>query len=815
MIPSKERKKVNYIGRSSELDRLAAILDEVRSGAGRLVMVSGEAGIGKTRLIQEMRTLQNFSDFYFLKGRCLYFKDTDIYLPFKEMFNQYSKLIREVNKESPFSPRSADEMEGEQISNGGDFVPMSLIPAEFDSSLEEGEAPEMKVEGLMEFDKLSEFIFDLSNKGPLCLFIDDLHWADPPSIKLLQYLSQKIMGHSILIICTYRPEDLFWAEDAPHPLSEPLRRLSRDELYIPIELNRLTGKETSSLIGHILDIDKVPPSFKDLIYKRTNGNPFFIEEVIYSLLERNIIDPVKHGWHKNIDPDTISLPTTLRDIILRRMHWLDANSISVIRLASVSSGTKLTFDIIKDALKIQEEDVLNSIEELVKAKFLKEIGEDESYDFENPVIQEIIYSELNHSRRRFLHNKMANVLEARYSKNPAYWGNIGIHLYKGKDFERALQYLIRASSYYQKISPHKALEYLTMVLFCIENLPQSDAVKEQNLKVLLEISNLCIKIWDWDRAFEFGEKANNLATVLRKPAIRSRARINMANVYRFKGDYDRAEVLYRDIISSHQKEDPETFANAYMGIGYIHWRRGEFPRALEMFSKSLQFAKVKNDMRTIGSLYLNIGNVFHHRGDMKKAIDYYSRGVRHLESSKNLSEASRGICNIGSALLQLEEYDEAEEKLNLSLDKSKEQGGQEFWWPNLLMIQLKTLQMKYDKAEECIELVSDELKSKDDKMANAILLQFEGLLRMKQERTEEAETLFVRSVSLFESLGTPYNIALSKMYLGDLYVRMDRFEEGRDYLSQAHQTFKTLGSKLMVEIARKKLLAIRDGDGFI
>lgn len=813
MIPSNERKRTSYIGRKDELGLLNGILEEVRSGKGRLVLVEGEAGIGKTRLIQEMKELTNFKGFNMLLGRCLYFKDTDIYLPFKEMFNQYTRIMKDIDAESPFSPR-IDNQEGYEITpSEGEFVPMSLIPTGIEPHEEEEE--EMKVEGLLEFDKLSDFIFDLSSRAPLCLFIDDLHWADPPSIKFLQYLAQKILEHPIMIICTYRPEDLFWGEDTPHPLADPLKRLSRDKLYVPIELKRLSKKETDTQIKNILEIEKVPPPFSELIFSRTSGNPFFVEEVIYSLLERNIIDPVAPDWHKNIDPDTISLPTTLRDIILRRMHWLQANSIAVIRLSSVSSGTKITFEVIKDALKMSDEEVLEAIEELVTAKFLKEIKEDESYEFENPVIQEVIYSELNHSRRRFLHTKMANVLEARFAQNPAYWGNIGIHFYKGKDYQKALHYLIKASSYFQKVSPHKALEYLHMVLFCIEKLPQSDSVKDQNLKVLLEISNLCLKIWDWERSMEFAEKALNLATVLRRPVEKVKAKVNAGEVLRYRGEYEKALSIYQDIVSSPGEEDSESFAKAYMGIGYINWKRGEFPRALEMYSKSLQYAKLENNLNTIGSLYLNIGNVFNHRGDMKKALDYYSRGIKHLESYGNNIEASRGYSNIGAVHIQLGDLDDAEKNLDLAINKAKEQGRQEPWWPMIIKIKLKALQNKFDEADDIYDRVSDELKGKEDRVALASSMMYAGMSKTREGKYEESETFLVRAISIFESLDVPFDLARAKDLLGDLYIKSNRFDEARTYYSESYKAFKGIGAKKYSEEVRGKLLELRGGDGYI
>ncbi len=818
MFPAHDRSKTKYIGREEELSLLSGLLDEVRNGRGRLVLVEGEAGIGKTRLIGQMKALTNFSEFTFLFGRCLYFKDTDIYLPFKEMYTQYRQIVKGSGDEgsSPFSSQSDISRSKQNIRTPTDeeFVPMSLIPAEIDM-VDEGPEEEMVVEGLLEFDKLSQFIFELSEEGPLCLFVDDLHWTDPPSIKLLQFLAHKIVDHKIMIIATYRPEDLFWGEDTSHPLAEPLKRLSRDKLFVQIKLERFARKETNVLIQNILGIERVPETFSNLIYKRTNGNPFFVEEIIYSLLERGSIDPTEPEWADNIDPETISLPTTLKDVILRRIHWLKGNSMNVIRLASVS-GPRITFDIIKDALEMNEEDILEALEELVQAKFLKEMEEEESYEFENPVIQEVIYTELNHSRRRFLHLKMGKVLEDRYSNNPTVWGNIAIHYYKGKEFEKALFFLTKASSYYQQISPQKALEYLHMVLDCIERLPQSDSIKSQHMDVLLEISDLCLQIGDWNRALEFSERSLNLATVLRMPLEITKAKTDLGQIHKNRGDFEKAMTLFQEVVNTPQdKGYSEVVAQAYMGMGYINWRIGDYPRALEMFSKSLQYAKVDNNLNTIGALYLNIGNVFNHRGDSKKALDYYHRGIKHLETIGNMIEASRGYSNIGNLQMQLGDLDDAEKTLELSLEKAKEKGRHDYWWPNISLIYIKGVKNKFGEAEEIFEACVDAMKERDDRIGLGISHMYFGEVRSLQQKYDESETLLGRAVSMFENLGLVYELGRGKFFLGENYLRAQRYEEAKSYLDEAYQIFKNLGAKSEAEKTREKLLELRDDGGFI
>jgi tetratricopeptide (TPR) repeat protein len=252
-----------------------------------------------------------------------------------------------------------------------------------------------------------------------------------------------------------------------------------------------------------------------------------------------------------------------------------------------------------------------------------------------------------------------------------------------------------------------------------------------------------------------------------------------------------------------------------MGMGFINWRLGDYPRALEMFSKSLQYAKVENDLNTIGTLYLNIGNVFNHRGDSKKAIDYYQRGIKHFETIGNVLEASKGYSNIGNLQMLTGDLDEAESTLITALEKAKEKGRHDYWWPNISLIFIRGIQGRFEDAEEIFNNCLDTLKERDDKVGMGISHMYFGAVRSMEQKYDEAETLIIRAISMFENLGMLYELGKSKHFLGENYVRAQRFDDAKTYLDEAYQIFKNLGAKSQVEITREKLLELRDGGGFI
>lgn len=806
MFPVHERKKTKFVGRNDEFLKMKGLVKEVISGRGKFVMVEGEAGIGKTRFTEELLQTELFADFIFLKGRCLYFKDTDIYLPFKEMFNQYTEMNR--NKGDGIAASFNDDGHSEGLGVDSvlmkeeEFLPMSLIPAEAESDeLRE----EMPVEGLMRYDKLSQFIFNLSSAAPVCILIDDLHWADPPSLQLLYYLARRIEDERIFIICTYRPEDLFWGGDNTHPLAESLKRFHRDRLFTPVKLYRLGSAETDEIIKSILQVNDVPDEFSSLIYTKTQGNPFFVEEVMYSIIERGLVEVSNVNSLKNIQIGSISLPSNLKDVIQRRVHWLKPVSIKVIRFASVS-GDSINFNIIKEGLELKDEDIIEALEELTNAKFIIERGEDEYYDFENPVIQEVIYSELNQSRRRFLHTKMAKVMEDRYPEDPKQWANIAMHYYKGKEFEKALNYLTKASSFHQGLAPQRALEYLHLVLDCIEKLPQSDAIKAKNMEVLMDISNLCLQVGDMGRSLEFAEKALNLASVLKDVRTSTRSKLNIADILRQRGEFDMSLRYYEDSIKSAQVENNnEGIANSYMGIGYIYWRRGDYASSLEMLSKSLQYAKFDNNLRTIGKLYLYIGDLFQTRGDLDKSIDYYKRGIKHLETIGDSLNVSRGLSSISRAQLEMKEIDLSAESLNLALEKAKEKGRPDHYPPNMEAMRLMNHKGRLNEAKHHFEVLMDTIRADEEKVSYAFAMMLIGDTYSREADSASSEEALGKASTIFSNLNMPYDLASTKMLIARNAERSGDMERARSALKEAADLFRRIGAKSQLAIAEKVL----------
>ena len=810
MLETGKRAGIDLVGRRKEISQVNDILRDVSRGKGRLVVVSGEAGVGKTRFLEEINTLGSMENFTILSGKCLYFKDTDTCLPFKEMFNQYRKLkesFYEGSKiDSPFTERGYDDGSGMDYGYDSDLVPMSLIPAEIEA--EEVQTEEME-EPPLQMDRLSEFIFDLASEAPLCLLIDDLHWADSNTLQLLEYLCGRIKEDPILIICTYRPEDLFWGEGKAHPLTDSLKRLDQDTKYAKIRLNRFIELECEEFLKKTLNIEAVPRDLVSTIFRMTVGNPFFIEELIHSMLEKGVIDTEGPEGLSMIDLDAVTLPTNVKDVVLRRIHWLKPLSIKVIRVSSVA-GLTFTFDLIRDALEQGDEEILEAIEELIEANFIMEGSEEELYQFENPLIREVIYSELNHSRRKYLHNRVARVLENLYSNDPERWSDIALNYYLAKDRSNALVYLTKAVSHYKDSSPSRVISLLKMIIDCKERMPRSDTLKAENMEVFMEISNICLQMGDWKRAMEFSDEARTLSVGLGRYDVEVRSLLNQGRLNYLQGEFTGAARLLNSALDlSVEHGDPEGKSHASMGLGYIHWRQGDYHGALERYTSSLKFAKKQNDLNTLGTLYIHIGNLFNHKGDLDRSVEYYQRAIRHLNSTGNKMEESRAYQSLGNAFIQKGNLANAHDMLQLSLDRAGEYGYENLW-ALINLIPIRCVREGQGSALSTYDTVMDRLSGKGDRIGAALADMYMGVCRSRNGEDQEGGVMLKRTYDALKEMKVRYDLGRAAFHLGEHNLKFERKDVALPFLEESRDIFREIGARSYLERVEQVLSQFRD-----
>src|SRR5947209_10853817 len=330
------------IGRGAELTALRLLVDRARSGKGQLVLLSGEAGIGKSRLVAEAKTYASAQGFLLLQGQCF---PTDRSCPYAPLLD----LLRS-HLATSFPEQVATEM-GSLASALSPLLPDLLpLPSELPPLLPLG--PEQEKRRL--FAALPQFFLRQATKQPVLLIVEDLHWSDETSLDFLHYLARHCAASPLLVLLTYRSDEV-------HPsLSHFLAHLDRERLAQEFALAPLTRSEVSAMLDAIFALRRsvftVPPltqgELLDAIYPLTEGNPFFIEELLKSLMEAGDIF-YEHGRWQRKEPGELHIPRSVQDAVELRTGRLSEGARQVLNLAAVA-GRHFDFALLQTLTRSEE-----------------------------------------------------------------------------------------------------------------------------------------------------------------------------------------------------------------------------------------------------------------------------------------------------------------------------------------------------------------------------------------------------------------------------------------------------------------------------
>jgi class 3 adenylate cyclase/tRNA A-37 threonylcarbamoyl transferase component Bud32 len=417
-----------FVGRESELEQLRSGIDGAFSGRGRVLLVVGEPGIGKTRTAEELGTYASMRGAEVLWGRAYEGEGAPSYW-------SWIQVIRAHVQES--DPSTLLSELGAGASAIADVVSevRERLPGIQPAAALEAEESRFRL-----FDSVTSFLRNASQPRPLVLVLDDLHWADRSSLTLLQFLAREVSGSRILVIGTYRDVEL----RRTHPLAETLGELARVEGTERVLLRGLGEAD----VGRFLELStgRPPPSsLVRAVYQETEGNPFFVHEVVRLLVSDGRLD-----HPEEVESWGLSIPQGIREVVGRRLNGLSEDCNAVLGIAS-AIGREFDLGVLERVSDLPAEHVLELLEEASSARVVEEMpGGLDRHRFSHALVRETLYEELSTTRRLRLHRRIGDVLEERYA------GQAGRHLaelayhavegaHAGGDVEKAIDYATRAA----------------------------------------------------------------------------------------------------------------------------------------------------------------------------------------------------------------------------------------------------------------------------------------------------------------------------------------------------------------------------------
>jgi DNA-binding CsgD family transcriptional regulator len=378
------------VGRSAEMDLLAAQLSRAAGGQGCALFLAGEAGIGKTRLAHEALALARERGFLTLEGSAYALEGDLAYAPILAAFGP---SLRRLD-----SPRQAQLVSG--LPDLGRLFTGLRLPAA--SPLGDPALEKTRL-----FEAVARLLERLARETPVLLFLDDLHWADPASIDLLHYLARGLADQAVFVLGTYRAEEI----DTARGLRQLLTSLRRAGLAAEVILARLEPEAVAALAAGMLE----SPASGDLLAlldARAGGTPLFVEALIRALIDADQLRKLGEGWTLGTDLAPILLPQDIRDLILERLRRLDATERRVLDLIAVNSGV-VPHDVLHTVGEWSDDVLLEAVQRLHMTGLVAEDlgGAEVTYTLMHPLIQEIAYADLPEMARRRAHAAFASALE--------------------------------------------------------------------------------------------------------------------------------------------------------------------------------------------------------------------------------------------------------------------------------------------------------------------------------------------------------------------------------------------------------------------
>ncbi|MBI5948988.1 MAG: protein kinase [Chloroflexi bacterium] len=377
-----------FVGRDRELEKLRKAFDEAFAGRGGLVMLVGEPGIGKTRAAQELETYAKMRGAQVLWGRAHEASGAPPYWPWVQAGRQWG-----ANGDQPLLARAMA---------AGSWELVRLFPEarQQPGFVEPPATPDPAYAQFLLFDAYAAFISTISEAHPVVILLDDVHWTDKPTLLLLQHFARSLSGARVLVVCTYRDTDL----SRTHPLSDALAGLNRDPGFERIVLRGLNKAEVRAYIASVANLEP-SPALLDRIFEETEGNPFFLAEVVNLLTEEGTL-----GHHSVSD---IRIPDGVKEALGRRLDRLSSEANALLQVAAVV-GREFNYDTLRHLGDQGEDTLLRLVEEGLGARVIEEMERAGSYRFTHALMQETLLSELSTTRRVRLHGQVGEALERRW-----------------------------------------------------------------------------------------------------------------------------------------------------------------------------------------------------------------------------------------------------------------------------------------------------------------------------------------------------------------------------------------------------------------
>lgn len=647
-----ERGLAPFVGRQRELDMLYERFGQARSGSGQAVSIIGEAGLGKSRLLYEFRRLLAAEEHTFLEGRCSPYGTAVAYLPVIDLLHQAFRLAADDT-----GAAVADKVRRGVPALGADAAAIApyllhLLAAEQAREVTTAMAPEVLKRRI--FEALQLTVLRLAARRPLVIAFEDVHLADRTSEEFVTFLLEHIAASPVLLLCTHRPDFVStW---------------SRKSYHSTMTLTRLTPQESQRLLTLLLGAEQVQEALTELVIGRSDGVPFFLEELVRALRETGAIETREDQWRLAAAASATQVPATVQDVLMARIDRLPEGAKRVLQIGAVI-GREFSWELLQAVADVDEAVLRPLIAALTDAELIYEYGfpPQATYRFKHALTQEVAYNSLLSAARRRLHRQIGDTIVARHGDDLEGWsGVLAHHFARSGENARALPYLVQTGERALRVYANaEALHAFTQAVEMLQTLPVTDATRRQRVELILRLASLHVLLGHYgaslpyfDQALAQAREAGDMQAVAHLETRIGRVRYNM-------GDYEDAiACLQRALALAQRLHDTTRMAICYQSLGYVYFSSGRLALAIESFTNALRISETSDNRFGVVTASTFLSNAQARAGNVAEAVRWGRYALRlgeQLQDDRRLAWACimlaqaanlAGDCAISASLLE-------------------------------------------------------------------------------------------------------------------------------------------------------------------
>lgn len=779
---SKESKKVDtpireIIGREEEIVRITSAINKKVDGGRGAVCISGEIGVGKTRLVHEIVNDFGNKKIPYLESNLSATTKSIPYYPFRE-------IIRNV-----FRKKGSGCITG--IPQAFQIELVKIVP-ELSDELVKTDDSAFILDKFRLFEGVRRFFERQASTAPLFVCLDNIHWADNGSLELFSYMVRSLKESPVFFFFIYRVEEA--RDDLFNNL---LQSMERERLYDLIELEPLELADVARMISFMVDTSP-SQELTAYIYRETGGNPFFIEELMRSL-ELNGALIWDNGEILLNEDVKVVIPHSVKGVVDRKVSMISHGACELLEYAAVI-GREFDFVLLSEVTGINEENLFDLIDEIRDMRLLKEIGE-ERFCFSEDVIREVIYQQINTRKLTQYHQMVGDrLLKIHGERIEEAVDELSYHYYLSGDKVKAIKFsIIAAERAKDAYANRDAIEFYSKALDCLEDVAIEDG-EPKKIECLRNRADVLEMTGEIERALEDLDKAIGIARATGNRIKEAECLLSICDVCQNRSQYDEAEKKADEALSVYRElNDKKGEASCFNCIGTSYLSRGKFPQALDYYNRSLSIQVGINDLKGKAKNLNSIGIIHGQKGKYPEALKCFQKAMEIKTETGDRRGVAASLNNIGIVHDHIGDHSKA-------LDFSKKA--------------LKLIEELGDRRGEAITLNNIGIGSRCLGDISTSLVTLRRALRISEEidcsRTEAAVLINIgiihdylgelskaletyrRSVKIQKMIGDREGEAASLLSIGDILVQQGIYAEGEKYYRSALVIAEEIESKMLM-----------------